>query len=532
MSNTLSTAFLRTMTRTAIVGSFEVYPFFFTRIFNIAEANEKVKTFLTGEKFFSQGKYERLKIVQQEAFYLLLDPGQLNALVPCQFWEYIVGVGDNIGGLDIRKLKEFETGARHFRIVDEFLERNEFYKNCLENPHSDVLIHNLKAILKKSEFQEMLRLIDDDRKLFSEHVRSRGLLDEVDSGVCFEFQAVSSEQKYRQSSLEDDCEGHWKIHIAIDLENCSESKLEKAYNFVLLKMAEYRIFKAKLVAPYINVDSMKRKEFTFYLKYQGSAPSRPGEPNEQFQRYLCAIEEYFLEQDIPAYARSDRANRRINGSLYSSYRNERSRYLEIEFTDEVSSNWKDAIRVEASKKNYARGFAIVGNKGAIYFIHDLEFVMKNGQTLTESREQMDRWDIPLEDGVYISAEAAEKLADLLGSEPYNPFNYMDDRFNLSLMNIRSTTWVCSEPSGAGSLKRRLSDHNTTLSKFSGLAAERRAGGNEPVDEVTFCTISASNRNKLLIAMLPGLYIKRSRPQGLKCSCVLLDMNRIADLLRS
>ncbi len=49
-------------------------------------------------------------------------------------------------------------------------------------------------------------------------------------------------------------------------------------------------------------------------------------------------------------------------------------------------------------------------------------------TTSESRDKI--LQIGIFDGDYITAEAAEHLADLLGGEPHNPFNYQDTRFEL------------------------------------------------------------------------------------------------------
>ena len=50
------------------LGAHRISPHFFTKIFNLAEANRIIKTVLVQEDFFSLKRMEPLRVVQQESF--------------------------------------------------------------------------------------------------------------------------------------------------------------------------------------------------------------------------------------------------------------------------------------------------------------------------------------------------------------------------------------------------------------------------------------------------------------------------------
>ena len=203
-------------------------------------------------------------------------------------------------------------------------------------------------------------------------------------------------------------QGHWKFHIGFDLKNCN---IEKAFDTLLLKMEEHQISSAKIVAPYRNVNSMEGREFTGYLKEQGESSKN------QIQNFLRDVEYKFKELGIAGYSTRDRANKSIKNSMYTSYRNDRARVIVIkwqggEFTHDKQEIIEEAIQAEPYQP-YLRDSTILTLGDVALFVREGKLVMQDGRSLRKFRELMDEADIPMKDGAYISAEAAEKLADWL-----------------------------------------------------------------------------------------------------------------------
>jgi hypothetical protein len=103
-----------------------------------------------------------------------------------------------------------------------------------------------------------------------QYVRSLVVKDESEAGVCINMSlsTASTFCYYSQTRQEDQIEGHTKIHIDFNFKNCDARNLEKACSFVLSKIQDAGIVKAKLVAPYPEVHRMQGKEITINLRQQ------------------------------------------------------------------------------------------------------------------------------------------------------------------------------------------------------------------------------------------------------------------------
>jgi hypothetical protein len=118
---------------------------------------------------------------------------------------------------------------------------------------------------------------------------------ENNSGVCFEITTANEDLQYKQSRVDHECEGHWKLHMETCLELCSDDKIEIAYD-IFPELEKYYIASAKLVAPYSNVNIMRGNDFTASLKKQCVSTELPNQNSHQF---ICEMEGSYEVEGIP-----------------------------------------------------------------------------------------------------------------------------------------------------------------------------------------------------------------------------------------
>jgi hypothetical protein len=415
------------------IGEYELHPHFLVKIFNIAEENAAVKEYLQKQGFYSANKRERLDILKRRRFFHLLTKEERSSLIPLKDWNRMRQACQDLDGINGTDIRIIKRAARQFQEIDEFLEANDFYHLYQKTP---LPIEQLKEILSKDELSDIMSRINSEDDLYFQYVNSESVKNETDTGVCVDIDMTNPDKQYDQPLEEEQTEGHWKLHIGIDMEKCGQEKIDIAYNIVLKKMQEYEIHTMKLAAPYADVNSMKGKEFTAYLNGQIVVPLSPAISNNNIQQFIIDIEKEFIKHDIVSRETRDLANKEIKGSIFFSYRNERSRVLEID--GNVNRNQlQAAVQEEAVRKNYFYGYAIVIYRSGVYFIKDGKLIEKDGNYLRKGRDEMKDLDISLEDGDYFPAVASENLAKLLENDPYNPFSYQDIRFGLNSIDIYS-----------------------------------------------------------------------------------------------
>jgi hypothetical protein len=332
--------------------------------------------------------------------------------------------------------------------VHRFLEVHGFHQII---PNDDG-IKNGKNILESKQYQDILESMKSPYELYLQYVQIPVVKDESETGVCVNI-LLKGAIYYVQTLQDEQIEGHWKIHIDFDF-NCDARTLETAYSFVLSKIQDFGIVKAKFAAPYPNINSMKGKEFTLYLREQPIT-------KQKLQLFVYEIEQELIRLDMAPNKTRDFANKTFLKSRYLSYRNARSRVLEIDFpgcSGALNDAFKIAVTSAASACNYLQGYAIVVLEDDLFFIRDGVLLMKDDEHFLRVSRQDPNWDIPTMDGDYFPAEAAEQLAGLLGSEPHNPFNYQDKRFDLMLIDAalnvrkRAVTELSDRTAGEGATR--------------------------------------------------------------------------------
>ena len=248
--------------------------------------------------------------------------------------------------------------------------------------------------------------------------------------------ACGSEVGFFQSSSQDQKEGRFKLHFSPDITNLNQDQIVALYDSCLSIFQEYGIANAKLVAPYANVNSMRGKEFSIYLKYQWTL---------QVVNFLLRMETNLAQLGVPSSISSrDAASSPIKNSVCASFRNERARVFKIS-CDLKGEALQSAIPIEASSKNYHQGNVVVVYGESVLFVKNGELVLKEQRNLQMSQSEIQDLDIPVMDGEYISAHGAIELSKLLGSEAHNPFEYQDNRFNLGIADLRPKSESVKRP---------------------------------------------------------------------------------------
>lgn len=81
--------------------------------------------------------------------------------------------------------------------------------------------------------------------------------------------------------------------------------------------------------------------------------------------FICEIERNY-EVEGMTFHKCEQTHHR----QYFSYRNERSRFIEV-----LGDNLKAAIQTEASRKNYLQVYSVVAHNNSVLFIRNGELVL-------------------------------------------------------------------------------------------------------------------------------------------------------------
>ena len=293
--------FLKTLNRETELNGYELYPHFLVKIFNIANVNSAVKKLLLEEGFYSARRSGRLDIIESETFFNLLSQEDKEALLSVKVLDKIKTSIQDPREEDIDFIENISS---QFKDMKDYLTRKGFYELYDQRPFP---FERLKPIIKDKEFQEIISSYNNPYVLYLQHVRSGFVKDETSTGVCIELNRVDG--LHRQSKEDDEAEGHWKIHLGIDMEKNGQENVDLAYNIVLAQMQKYQLSSLKIAAPYVNVNSMHGKEFTLYLKKQMIINISGSEEN--VRKFIEETEHALLANNIVPRSERDLANKAI-----------------------------------------------------------------------------------------------------------------------------------------------------------------------------------------------------------------------------
>ena len=330
------------------------------------------------------------------------------------------------------------------RISEKFVDvHSSLLNRGFQHIDPSTELERAKKILMAEELQAILQRTDSADKLYLQYAASKFVQDDIFTGVCVHLYmhsaACGSEVGFFQSSSQDQKEGRFKLHFSPDITNLNQDQIVALYDSCLSIFQEYGIANAKLVAPYANVNSMRGKEFSIYLKYQWTL---------QVVNFLLRMETNLAQLGVPSSISSrDAASSPIKNSVCASFRNERARVFKIS-CDLKGEALQSAIPIEASSKNYHQGNVVVVYGESVLFVKNGELVLKehpcHPYVLIHMYSIQDL-DIPVMDGEYISAHGAMERSKLLGSEAHNPFEYQDNRFNLGIADLRPKSESVKRP---------------------------------------------------------------------------------------
>ena len=327
------------------------------------------------------------------------------------------------------------------RISEKFVDvHSSLLNRGFQHIDPSTELERAKKILMAEELQAILQRTDSADKLYLQYAASKFVQDDIFTGVCVHLYmhsaACGSEVGFSQSSSQNQTEARFKLHFSPDITNLNQDQIVALYDSCLSIFQEYGIANAKLVAPYANVNSMRGKEFSIYLKYQWTL---------QVVNFLLRMETNLAQLGVPSSISSrDAASSPIKNSVCASFRNERARVFKIS-CDLKGEALQSAIPIEASSKNYHQGNVVVVYGESVLFVKNGELVLKEQRNLQMSQSEIQDLDIPVMDGEYISAHGAIELSKLLGSEAHNPFEYQDNRFNLGIADLRPKSESVKRP---------------------------------------------------------------------------------------
>jgi hypothetical protein len=431
------------------INGYELYPHFLVKIMNIAHGNAAIKQYLTTHRFYnpSTSRNERLNIVHDPNFFRLLNDTQKQSLLPIIEYNQIKTIASKtpaqITEIDIHLV---EKSAAKFKDIEDYLKKNGFYRLYKNTPFP---VAQLQAIISNAAFEAVLTRNNTELAQYQQYVSSSFVEDETSTGTCIN---ITSQNIQTPSRTEQEQEGHWKLHIGIDMEKCNQKMIDETYNIILTTMQKYRIVELKVAAPFPDVNSMRGKEFSTYLRDQIIIAIGT---DSNVMAFISEIELLLRANGIPARANRDDANKAIASSPYFSYRNERAKVLTVP-PIQIHSRSIFAIASAIERQlplNYKTSNIIVKYNNQAYFIEQGRVLRNhNGTPITKTFRELEKLDITLADGDYISAEGCEKLSKIFFGNTrvgYNPFNYTDNKFKLGQINSSKiakhwVSWVHAE----------------------------------------------------------------------------------------
>ncbi len=95
-----------------------------------------------------------------------------------------------------------------------------------------------KKNLANEDFQTTLERINssqDESDLYAEYVNSEAVYEETIIGdyVDLEFVPIDDGITFKPLLLQEQIEGHWQIHVVIDMQRCNQILLDLATNSIL-----------------------------------------------------------------------------------------------------------------------------------------------------------------------------------------------------------------------------------------------------------------------------------------------------------
>lgn len=422
---TLRVEHLQSLMKAEQIGGYVLAPHFLVKIFTIADGDPTIKKYLSDNGFYDADKWRKLEIIQDAKFFDLLSDTKKAFLLPEKEYAEIIKIAKKentkITRTDVLKIA---TSAKKFKNISKHLDATRFYEFYSEKPQGFL---GMCHIIAEPEFKKVILDCQSPKEQYQQYINSPQIYVETSTGSCIDIVRLDSKKPPDTNP-----EGHWKLHISFDMEQCDQKKINEAYNIFLAAMQRHGIVQAKVVAPFEKINSMQGKEITIYLNYQILEPSV--DPVLSLKAFILEVETLFRKHNIPASGRSE-TNQPILNSLYFSYRNEETRsYFIPPPIDRAHVDMKKHIE-DTVPEGYKIGntMAIYGNN--VYFINNGKVLLTDKKPLRWTSDALYAADVSLLPGYYLNTAGAKRLAIILKSHPSNPFNYGDERFKLGQINI-------------------------------------------------------------------------------------------------
>lgn len=318
---TLNVHALKTIIEDTQIGDYRLSPHFLVKIFSIGQREKSVQYFLSTRQpsFYDSRRDERLRIAASSGFFDLLDSDIQTSLLqePKDHVAQLQAILTNVPLTqdDIEEIREHASYS-------------EFLHGMIRYHGNDVAADSIS----RNQVPQWLTALRDGCNIlnqksaydkYQDYVKSEYVREESERGTCIDIARNRGQgYDYQQSPKAQTEQGHWKLHIHINMnqkadgtpEN-SQSQFDAAYDILLEEAIRYGINQLKLVAPFKNIHSMENRELTIYLRSQN-----PNEPN--VQQFIAQVESRFLARGIIAEPNTEIANRKLAGSSYFSFRNE------------------------------------------------------------------------------------------------------------------------------------------------------------------------------------------------------------------
>lgn len=429
-------------------------PHFLVKVFAVGENKPEIEQFLEDKGFYTvddDTRKRRLSIASSQEFFDLLTEDEKEKLYRQENKKHLreldeILTQENFTARDIRDIKKYcQYYTSLADIVDQYENEMESIDSFDQPPQWLRALRTEHRILNDS-------IQNNEYYVWKNYTTSKFIREESSRGTCIDIVWAEPDRLHKPEDTEN-MQGHWKLHISIDMERNDQDTIDAAYNVLLNAAQKYGINQLKVVAPFQNVGSMKERELTVYIKYQ-----KP-ENAHQIQDFIREVEAGFADADVAPRTNRERANKNVDGGQYILYRNEfKKKFTSMEYPNTEKPQLTDDPPSLENAVVYCgnEAYVVLNGTWATDSSGELLVLDRDGSTVKEL----------LEDDIYISAGVAERINP---RSPHNPFE-LEDVFQLDgILSAASVSGSQPEPSlsssSSSSGNQSLTDGKATKSGF-------------------------------------------------------------------